>query len=457
MLARMTIGRGGRGGSVLGLAVILQLVWTCPPLLAADTPVWFRGQLHSHTYWSDGRGFPEQAVRAHKERGYQFLAISDHNRFADDKNTWREVAGEEGPWPPKATRPIFDAYLQAVGRDSAETKTEGGKTFVRLKTFAELQKQYEEPGRFLLLPGVELTQTVQGRAVHTNCINLPELLPCVRNSELIKNVTAVKTVRELIALNAAEAKQAAAAASRPYLLTLNHPFWVYYDVVAQDLVACPEVRFFEVCNGGADYAPYPQAASYTPEKFWDVVNAFRCDAGQSPLYGIGSDDSHFYDAQRIDGVCGVGDAWIMVRAATLTPDNLIAAMQRGDFYASTGVFLEQLVFTPDRNTLHVKVKAEPGVHYRIHFIATKRGFSRDVSLVTSPAEKDRPTRSVPVYSDDIGRTVQTLDGVEAAYTMQPDDLYVRARIESDRPSQYEHHFHPKHRTAWTQPYSAAGH
>ena len=238
---------------------------------------------------------------------------------------------------------------------------------------------------------------------------------------------------------------------------LNHPFWVYYDIVPQNLLDCHEIHFFEVCNGGADYAPHPEALTYTVEKFWDVVNAFRRIRGQPLMYGIGSDDAHFYDAKRINDVGGVGDAWVMVRAASLTPDSLIGAMRRGEFYASNGVLLDDVTFSPANNTLRVKVKSEQGVNYRIHFITTKLCFNRTITTSTSPAKDKQPARVIPIYSNDIGRTVKTVAGTEAVYRLEADDLYVRAQVESDRRAKYIEYFHPKVKMAWTQPYAACVH
>jgi DNA polymerase (family 10) len=46
-----------------------------PPLVeVAD----IRGDLHSHTTWSDGRASVEEMARAARERGYEYLAICDH-------------------------------------------------------------------------------------------------------------------------------------------------------------------------------------------------------------------------------------------------------------------------------------------------------------------------------------------------------------------------------------------
>ncbi|HKP20766.1 MAG TPA: PHP domain-containing protein, partial [Thermoleophilaceae bacterium] len=46
-----------------------------PALLELDQ---IRGDLHSHTTWSDGRASVEEMGRAARERGYEYLAICDH-------------------------------------------------------------------------------------------------------------------------------------------------------------------------------------------------------------------------------------------------------------------------------------------------------------------------------------------------------------------------------------------
>jgi len=126
-------------------------------------------------------------------------------------------------------------------------------------------------------------------------------------------------------------------------------------------------------------------------------------------------------------------------------------MGAGDFYASSGVLLDDVSFQD--KTLRIKVKQDDGVNYRIHFVTTKQGFNQGMSKISSPSEKKRPARFIPQYADDIGRTVKTTTGVDASYKLETDDLYVRARIESDSPSQTSPHFHPKVKTAWTQPYT----
>src|SRR5438132_909407 len=40
---------------------------------------WWKGNLHTHSLWSDGDDYPEMVVRWYQQHGYNFLALSDHN------------------------------------------------------------------------------------------------------------------------------------------------------------------------------------------------------------------------------------------------------------------------------------------------------------------------------------------------------------------------------------------
>ena len=389
-----------------------MVAWACWPgagqsakelgaTVGASGDRWYRGMFHMHTYWSDGRIFPEQAVDIYKKLGYDFLGMSDHNVFADDLNHWKTVEEKEGGWPPAVTKPLFNAYAQTFGKE-VETRQEGDKTAVRLKTYAEMQAKFQEPGTFLLLPAVEITQVLNGINVHLNCVNLPDTISSVKGGARCKQIKdASLSVSELIRQNAAEVAQLTGQMRRPSLLMLNHPQWVYWDIAPQNLIDNPEVRFFELCNGGSAFAPHPDAMNVNNDSFWDAVNAFRSLKGQPLLYGVGSDDTHYYlnrtPEQRL------ADAWVMVRSAALTPEALLVAMHAGDYYVSTGVALEDVAFRAADRTLRVKVKAEPGVTYRIRFITTKRGFDQTLKTVDSPAEKGRGARTIPVYSADIGK------------------------------------------------------
>jgi hypothetical protein len=429
---------------------------------------WYRGMLHMHSLWSDGRAMPEQAIAAYKDIGYDFVSLTDHNRFQDDPDRWVGV-GDSGkePWPPKRLQDAcYSAYMKRFGKTAAVRQKEG-KTELRLATYPELKTMFEEPGRFLLLPGVEITTNankIKGstRAMHMNVIGIPDVSEELAKSPLIKPLsehTAASAIREFRKHSEDFARSHNIA--RP-LCIVNHPHWVYYDIQAEDLVANPEIRFFEVCNNGTEWeVPEGMDGEWYNDKLWDVVNAHRFSRGQAPLYAVATDDTHFYPGTGIK-YFAFGDGYVMVRASSLSQASLFDAMERGDFYASSHLQLEDVAFDRVSGTLSVSVPPMDGVACSIRFIVTKKGApTGPVRHVDIPAEGPRAgrARSVAIYDDRIGATAKLVKGgkserVCASYTLEDDDLYVRARIESDAQGVYgqKRKLHPYTCTAWTQPY-----
>jgi hypothetical protein len=48
-----------------------------------NNQVWQKGNLHTHSLWSDGDDFPEMIIQWYKDNDYQFVALSDHNTVSD--------------------------------------------------------------------------------------------------------------------------------------------------------------------------------------------------------------------------------------------------------------------------------------------------------------------------------------------------------------------------------------
>ena len=442
--------------------------------LVAPRPRWFKGNLHCHSYWSDGLAFPDQAVRDYREAGFDFCALTDHNCPDSDPARWRKVEPEEKGWPPAVGRRNFDLYRAEFPH--ADWREADGATEVRLQTVAELAARYNEPGRFLLMPGAEITRSLtydrgayHMHMVYANLAGLPESL--ADTHDIVQRMPGCADVSAMIRQSRADvAELAARLGSPPHLCVLCHPHWRYYDVVAQDVIDNPEVRFFEVCNKGADFPPFgllPDDGRYN-ERLWDAVNAVRAKTGQPLLYALGGDDCHFYPSTRTEHPLCMGEAFVVVRAESLTPAALFSAMERGDFYASCGAMLDDVRFDAGTGELTVSIPAKAGVAHTVAFIATKRDADTDIlQTVVLPGKgpldySGRPMRKVPVYSRDVGATVKEVRGgkgkaLVASYTLAPDDLYVRARVESDEPAPYyaagnTAPMHPKFATAWTQPY-----
>src|SRR4051794_1860455 len=54
-------------------------------------PRWFKGNLHTHSLWSDGNDYPEMIAEWYRRHGYHFLALSDHNILSQGRK-WVSVA-----------------------------------------------------------------------------------------------------------------------------------------------------------------------------------------------------------------------------------------------------------------------------------------------------------------------------------------------------------------------------
>src|SRR4030095_549524 len=80
---------------------------------AQVAPRWWKGNLHTHSLWSDGDDYPEMVVDWYKTHGYDFLAISDHNVL------------HEGAWVTVTTngtlgRAALPKYLRRFGSNWVE-------------------------------------------------------------------------------------------------------------------------------------------------------------------------------------------------------------------------------------------------------------------------------------------------------------------------------------------------
>src|SRR5262245_43179071 len=88
--------------AVLWAAVALQAPSSSPDEAearlpaAAAAPPYFKGNLHTHSLWSDGDDFPEMIAAWYKRHGYQFLALSDHNVLSEGER-WVDEAAEDTP------------------------------------------------------------------------------------------------------------------------------------------------------------------------------------------------------------------------------------------------------------------------------------------------------------------------------------------------------------------------
>lgn len=422
---------------LIGLIGLIALPWTASPCLGEES-TWYKGNTHCHSFWSDGDEFPEMVADWYKSHHYHFLAISDHN-ILKRGDKWYDVFDKK--------RPISEAVMakcrKRFGPDWIETRGQGEKLQVRLKTLEEFRGRLEEPGKFLLIEAEEITGKSQEEfQVHMNAVHLGEVIPHVSEP----------TVVETLRVNLRAVQEQAARLQRPIFAYVNHPNWPSYHITAEDLAGAIEARAFEVCNASPKVNRLGDAQHPSTDRLWDIANTLRiAERKQPPLWGMATDDAHHYQVFA-SGKANPGRGFVMVRATELSAEALVEAMNRGDFYASTGVMLRQIAFDKAKNTLMLEVQAEPGVHYTIEFVGTLDDYDRTTRLVTFPPDKEgKPQRAVTQYSPDVGKLLARVQGTRATYQLTGKELYVRAHVVSDRkmanPPEREGQF----QEAWTQP------
>lgn len=398
-------------------------------LAATKDLKWFKGNLHTHSLWSDGDDYLEAIALWYRQHDYQFLAFTDHNTLAD-RERWVDIEKNKGG------KVAFEKLEKNFPDGWVNTrKTEAGRAEVRLKTFSEVSARMNEPGSFLLIQGEEVSDSFGKFPIHMNASNVKELIVPRHGSsvaETIQNNTdALISQRE--------------RTKQPMMIHLNHPNFGW-GVTAEDLMAIRGENFFEVYNGHPGVRNSGDQTHASTERIWDIVNTRRVTEFQLPLlFGLATDDGHSY--HKIPSRSSEpGRGWVMVLTKTLEGGALVEAMDRGQFYASSGVALAAV--TSSSRRLSIKVEPQAGVTYRIEFIGTRRGFDPKHSPVLD--EKGQPLRATEQYSEDIGKVLSTVDGTSASYDFIPDDIYVRARVTSSKkhpnPSEVD-----EFERAWAQP------
>jgi hypothetical protein len=366
---------------------------------------WYKGNLHTHTYWSDGDEFPEMVLDWYQTNEYDFIGLSDHNTMARDE---RWIVIQKSPLYETG----FQKYLDTFGPEWVQHKTDTGRIQVKLKTFSEYSSKMGS-AKFLIIQSEEITDRVGKKPVHINATNLREFVPPSGDTTVAgtmqKTVDAILKQREQTGV--------------PMFPHINHPNFGW-AITLEDMIGLKGERFFEVYNGHPLVNNYGDSAHMSIETLWDKINIAYANRNQPLLLGLATDDSHNYH-QFGKAFANAGRGWVMVNAESLAADALIQAMEAGNFYATTGVLLDE--YSVLNNEINIKIQAESGIQYTIEFIGVPTGQSEP-------------------------KVLRTVQGKEGTYSVTNDFLFVRARISSTKPKPnpfQEGDFE----MAWTQPVS----
>jgi hypothetical protein len=240
--------------------------------------------------------------------------------------------------------------------------------------------------KFLVVKGEEVTDRFDGKPIHVNGFDVERLVPPPGGTSVVDVLNrAVDAVRD--------------AHGTP---SVNHPNfgWAFS---ADELRQVRNTRLFEVYNG------HPQVNNHGGGGVPDLENVWdRILSSGKLLYGVAVDDAHHFKRPGDPTASGPGRGWVYVRAPRLDARALMEALERGEFYASTGVVLD--AYEASATRVDLKIKVEAPSKYRVQFIG--RG----------------------------GKILAESANPVAEYTFRGDEGYVRTKvIESNG------------KVAWTQP------
>lgn len=332
-----------------------------PPLFSAaqgDTRGWFKGNTHTHSLWSDGNDFPEMIIDWYQRRGYQFIALSDHDILAEGTKmlTVEQIKARQ--------RAIgLDAITKCerrFGGEWIERRFVDGKESIVLKTLEQFRGQFEQPGKFYIMTAEEISNSSASGPVHINALNLKEKIPSIKDKKLDNR----EVIRRTLEAVADQEKRL----GKPILAHINHPNF-QWALTAEDIAAVTGERFFEVYNGHPGINHLGKEGKPGDEKIWDIANTIRLgQMGAAPLFGVATDDSHTYHG----GDVSPGRGWIMVGAEKLEGDSLIAALRQGRFYASTGVSLERIDYDAQTRRLSFSIRPDGDATFTTQLIGTRK-------------------------------------------------------------------------------------
>lgn len=198
--------------------------------------------------------------------------------------------------------------------------------------------------KFLVIKGEEVTDRYEKREIHINGLNVERLVRPQGGRSVIETIQRnVDAIHEALGI--------------PHI---NHPNF-RWSITAEELQKVERYKLFEIFNGH----PYVnnEGGGGVPglEQMWDYLLF-----GGKLVYGIAVDDAHQFKRPWDRTAARPGQGWVMVRAEQLTPQSLFAAMDRGDFYASTGVVLED--YSATEKAITIKIKEDQSSKYRVQFI-----------------------------------------------------------------------------------------
>lgn len=246
-----------------------------------------------------------------------------------------------------------------------------------------LSRDFAVPERFLLVPGEEVTDAFAGKPLHMNGLNLRTLVEPRHGTSVADTLQ-----RNIDAIRGADGV--------PHV---NHPNFGW-AITGAELAALERYRLLEIFNGHPMVNNLGGGDAPGMEAVWD-----RLLAAGKRVYGIAVDDAHYFKRPWDARAPKPGQGWVVVRAPRLEPAALMASLEAGDFYASTGV--ELTAYEAGAGEIRLEVAPSGDTRYRVTLIDA----SGEVETVEGPRARfsltGRRTFARVVVRDSNGKSAWT--------------------------------------------------
>ena len=280
----------------------------------------YKANLHCHSILSDGRLSPEELVEAYRDKGYSVLAITDHEATYDHSHlSTQDFLLLTG----------YEAYI----RPTEQCRYNPFIPEIHLNLFAKVPHNTTficyNPHSCKYMPH-EIAETRQTAGPSGD------------------RTYSVESINQFIRI----------AKENGYLVAYNHPCWSME--AEEDILRYEGLFSLEIYNTGA-----------TMENGFESNMALfdKLNRKGKFIYCHGADDNH--NKHPFDDIMNDSfGAWTMILAKDLTYGSVIDALEKGNFYASTGPTIHRITM----ENRFVEVKCSPARRIMCH-LSPKRSYS----------------------------------------------------------------------------------
>lgn len=276
-------------------------------VLLGKNDKFYKANLHCHTNLSDGSWTPEQVKAYYKEKGYSVVAYTDHDALIPHQDlkddsflplNGVEIAIRNKEADVRGKRPLVHMNFIALEEDNVQTPCyHRTKHILHNEEECRAKLQFDES-----LPDVERPYTVEG-------------------------------INALIA----EGKR------RGFYVIYNHPVWSYENPV--QMLQYEGLDAMEIYNHACNCEGYDEYNAY----IYDFVHR-----NGMHLAAVAADDNHDRKPLGHPGHDSFG-GWVQIQADKLEYRTITKALEKGDYYASTGAELKKIWVEDD----HIHVQCGP--------------------------------------------------------------------------------------------------